>query len=199
MPSSLHKPIGAVAILSGVMVVVLAAQYAGDSAAGGADRWAQNAVTAWWPPGRGALAIDFVGEPLGVVVFTGLLVATCLALGRWRLTVVAVIGLGVTGALTTGIKPIVGRTIHEGFLAYPSGHTATATVLALVVMLLVVDLLACGRRSGALLVFSGAGLGGATMALSQIALGAHYPTDTLGGFCVAMVVVPATAYLVDHV
>jgi len=35
------------------------------------------------------------------------------------------------------------------------------------------------------------------MAWSQVALGTHYPTDTIGGFCTAMAVVPATAWLVD--
>ena len=200
MPPPLRRPIGAVAILSGLMVVVLAAQYAGDIAAGRLDRWAQTAVTALWPePGSGALAIDFVGQPLGVVVGTGLLATICLTLKRWRLAIVVVVGLGVTGVVTTGLKPLVGRTIHDGFLAYPSGHTATATVFALVVMLLVVDVHGAGRRSGLLLILTGAGAGAAMMALSQIALGAHYPTDTIGGFCVAMVVMPATAYLIDRV
>jgi len=195
----MRRPIGAVAILSGLMVLLLAAQYAGDIAAGRLDRWAQAAVIAWWPDaGYGALVIDYVGQPAGVVVGTGLLAAICLTLGRWRLAVVVVVGLGVTGVVTLGLKPVVGRTIHDGFLAYPSGHTATATVFALVVMLLVVDLHGTGTRFGLLLILSGACVGGATMALSQITLGAHYPTDTVGGFCVAMVVVPATAYLIDR-
>jgi undecaprenyl-diphosphatase len=55
-------------------------------------------------------------------------------------------------------------------------------VFALVVMLLFIDLLDAGTRSGVLLILSGAGAGAATMALSQIALGAHYPTDTIGDF-----------------
>ena len=36
------------------------------------------------------------------------------------------------------------------------------------------------------------------MAWSQIALSTHYPTDTLGGFCAALAVVPAVAWLVDR-
>lgn len=35
------------------------------------------------------------------------------------------------------------------------------------------------------------------MAWFQVALGTHYPTDTIGGFCTAMALVPATALLVD--
>lgn len=48
-----------------------------------------------------------------------------------------------------------------------------------------------------LLILAGAGAAGATMTWSQVAIGAHYPTDTVGGFCTAVAVVPATALLVD--
>lgn len=119
-------------------------------------------------------------------------------MGRRRLTVVAVVGVGSTAVVATGLKAVVGRTINGGYLAYPSGHTAAATVFALVVMLLLVDLLEAGRLPGVLLILSGTGVGAAAMAWAQVALGAHYPTDTLGGFCTAMVILPATAHLVDR-
>jgi undecaprenyl-diphosphatase len=35
------------------------------------------------------------------------------------------------------------------------------------------------------------------MAWAQIDLTAHYPTDTIGGFGTALLVIPATALLVD--
>jgi membrane-associated phospholipid phosphatase len=37
------------------------------------------------------------------------------------------------------------------------------------------------------------------MALAQVTADAHYPTDTIGGFCAAMAAVPATAWLVERV
>jgi undecaprenyl-diphosphatase len=37
------------------------------------------------------------------------------------------------------------------------------------------------------------------MGWAQVALGAHYPTDVLGGWCTALAVVPATAWLVDRI
>ena len=49
-----------------------------------------------------------------------------------------------------------------------------------------------------LLVLAAAVTFGAVMAWSQIVLSRHYPTDTLGGFCAALVVVPATAWLFDR-
>lgn len=195
---TLRRPIGITAILAALVVAVLAVHHSGDTAPGMLDRWVQTAVESLLPqPGRGALLVDLVGAPLVAVVLVGLLAGTCLVLGRRRLAVVAVVGLGLTGVVTTVLKPVIDRTIHGGYLAYPSGHTAAATALALIITLLVVDLLRAGRLPGMLLILAGTGAAGATMAWSQVALGSHYPTDTIGGFCTAMAVVPATALLVD--
>jgi len=71
-------------------------------------------------------------------------------------------------------------------------------VLALVAALLVVDRLRAGRLPGLLIVLTGAGAAGAAMGWSQVVLDVHYLTDTLGGFCTAVAVVPATALLVDR-
>ena len=192
-------PIGFMGLLAALVATALGVHFSGDIAAGGADRWAQTAVESLLPqPGAGALLIDLVGEPLVTVVLAGLPAVACLALGRRRLAVVVVAGTGLTGVVTTVLKPVIGRTIHGGYLAYPSGHTAAATVLALVVTLLVVDLLRAGRLPGVLLILAGAGAAGAMMAWSQVALGAHYPTDTIGGFCTAMAIVPATVLVVDR-
>ncbi|AXK32503.1 phosphatase PAP2 family protein [Streptomyces armeniacus] len=49
-----------------------------------------------------------------------------------------------------------------------------------------------------LLVLAAASAAGAAMGWAQVALGAHYPTDVLGGWCTALAVVPATAWLVDR-
>jgi membrane-associated phospholipid phosphatase len=200
LPPALRLPIGVIAVLAGVVVVVLAVFYAGDTVAGPADRGIRNMILAVFPePERAALVIDRFGAPLTVLVLAGALAVVCSALGRHRLAVVAVAGPGLTGAVTTGLKPLVARTIHEGFLAYPSGHTGAVTALALVAMLLVVDALGTGPLTGTLLVVGGAAAAGGTMSVAQIALYAHYATDTLGGFCAAVAVVPAAALLADTV
>jgi len=198
LPPPLRRPIGILAVLATAVTAVLAVRYSGTVAAGWLDRRAQTAVESLLPqPGPGALLIDLVGAPLVAVALAGLLAAACLALGLRRLAVVAVAGPGLTGVATTVLKPVIDRTINGGYLAYPSGHTAAGTALALVVTLLAVELLRAGKLSGVLLILAGAGAAGAAMAWSQVALGTHYPTDTIGGFCTAMAVVPATAWLVD--
>lgn len=40
---------------------------------------------------------------------------------------------------------------------------------------------------------------GAAMGWAQVGLGAHYPTDVLGGWCTALAVIPATAWLLDRI
>lgn len=168
LPPALRRPVGIMAGLAALVCALLAAHYSGDIAAGWLDRWAQTAVKSLLPrPGPGALLIDLVGAPLVTTVLAGLLAAACLALGRHRLAVVAVAGSGLTGVATTVLKPVIDRTIHGSNFSYPSGHTAAATVLALVVTLLAVDLLRAGGLPGLLLILAGTGAAGATMAWSQ--------------------------------
>jgi len=105
----------------------------------------------------------------------------------------------VTVGATTVLKSLVGRTIHgDGNLSYPSGHTAFATTLALVVALAAAGRPGLGRPAGTSLVLAAALTAGAAMGWAEVVLGAHYPTDVLGGWCTALAVVPAAAWLVDR-
>jgi membrane-associated phospholipid phosphatase len=113
--------------------------------------------------------------------------------------VLTVLGVVVTVAVTTVLKPLVGRTIHGEFLSYPSGHTAMATALALVIGLLLTDRLALGRAAAVALALGLALVAGVAMGWAEVALGAHYPTDAAGGFCAALAAVPGTAWVLDRV
>lgn len=201
LPATLGRPIGAVGVLAAMVVAVLGVAYAGDGAASWIDRWFHSVVVNALPSAHTvALVLDYTGEPLGAATLISLLAVVCLVLGRRRLSVLAVAGPCCTIAITTILlKPVVGRTIHGAYLAYPSGHTAVVTALTLVLALLAVDLIRAGTLSGILLVLAAAAAAGAAMAWAQITLGAHYPTDTLGGFCTALAVVPAAAQVVDLV
>lgn len=199
LPPSLRAWLGLMAALATLMVVILGALYAGHSRPGTVDAWVQSAVGDVGSPWRHfALATDFLGEPVGAALLVGTAVPCCLLLRRPRAAVLIVAGVGMAVGTTKLLKPLVGRTIHDGHLSYPSGHTAFLTALALVLALFAAGRLSLGRTAGTLLVFAAALVAGAAMGWAQVALGAHYPTDVLGGWCTALAVVPATAWLIDR-
>ncbi|MCX4237923.1 phosphatase PAP2 family protein [Streptomyces ortus] len=202
LPPALRAPLGLIAVLAAVVVAALGVMYAGHTEPGAVDRWfvepTDDSVRAPW---RGlALAVDFLGEPVGAAALILAAVAGCLLRRRNRAAVFVVVGVGVTVVVATLLKSLVERTIHgPGNLSYPSGHTAFLTALALVVALLAVGRFGLGRAGGTLLVLAAGLVAGAAMGWAQVALGAHYPTDVLGGWCTAWAVVPAAAWSVDRV
>ncbi|GGJ03566.1 phosphatase PAP2 family protein [Streptomyces brasiliensis] len=199
LPLSLRAWLGVVAALATLMVVVLGVLYAGHSRPGTVDAWIQPAMDGVRPPWRHvALAADFLGEPIGAATLVVAIVTGCLLLRCPRAAVFVVAGAGITVGTATLLKSLVGRTIHGDNLSYPSGHTAFATALASMVALLVTGRLGLARTAGTSLVLAAALVAGAAMGWAQVALGAHYPTDVLGGWCTALAVVPATAWLVDR-
>ncbi|NUK00015.1 phosphatase PAP2 family protein [Streptomyces lunaelactis] len=201
LPPSLRAWLGLIAALAALVVVVLGVLYAGHSEPGRVDRWIiQPTADSVRPPWRYvALATDFLGEPVGAAALVVAAVTGCLLLRRPRAAVLIVAGAGLTVGASTLLKSLVGRTIHgDDNLSYPSGHTAFFTALALMVALLATGRLCLGRTAGTLLVLAAALAAGAAMGWAQVALGAHYPTDVLGGWCTALAVIPATAWLVDR-
>ncbi|MFJ2154794.1 phosphatase PAP2 family protein [Streptomyces sp. NPDC087856] len=202
LPASLRPSLGPVAVLAALVVVALGVLYSGHNAPGSVDRWIRpptaDSVRAPWR--HVALALDFLGEPVGSAMVIAVGVVVCLALRRPRAAVLVVAGAGVTVGATTVLKHVVGRTIHgPGNLSYPSGHTAFATALALMAALFATDRLGLGRRAGTSLVLAAGVAAGAIMGWAEVGLGAHYPTDALGGWCTALAVIPATAWLVDRI
>ncbi|WP_371656603.1 MULTISPECIES: phosphatase PAP2 family protein [unclassified Streptomyces] len=201
LPPPLRAWLGLIAALATLVVVVLGVLYAGHSEPGRVDRWiVEPTADSVRPPWRRvALAMDFLGEPAGSAMLVVAAVTGCLLLRRPRAAVFIVVGVGVTVGTATLLKSLVGRTIHgDGNLSYPSGHTAFLTALALVVALLATGRLGLGRTAGTLLVLAAALVAGATMGWAEVALSAHYPTDAVGGWCTALAVVPATAWLIDR-
>jgi undecaprenyl-diphosphatase len=201
LPPSLRPWLGLIAALAALVVVALGVLYADHSEPGVVDRWIiQPKADSLRPPWRYvALAMDFLGEPVGAATLVVAAVTGCLLLRRPRAAVLVVAGVGMAVVTATLLKSLVGRTIHgDGNLSYPSGHTAFATALALVMALLATGRFGVGRAAGTILVLSAALVAGAAMGWAQVALGAHYPTDVLGGWCTALAVIPATAWLVDR-
>ncbi|MFD5124004.1 phosphatase PAP2 family protein [Streptomyces sp. NPDC058385] len=202
LPTSLRARLGVISGLAALVLVAIGVLYAGHSQPGVVDRWiVEPTADSVRPPWRYvATAMDFWGEPAGAATLVVAIVTGCLLLRRPRAAVLVVAGPGATVGTARLLKSLVGRTIHgDGNLSYPSGHTAFATALGLVVALFVTGRLGLGRTAGTLLVLAAALVAGAAMGWAEVALGAHYPTDALGGWCTALAVIPATAWLVDRV
>ena len=205
LPAALHWPIGTLALLGALLVAVPAAFYAGEDGPGRFDRWIQSGMDSVPQSDAVALGVDVLGRPVVAAVVVAALAVLCVVLGRRRLAMVALAGPAATVAAATVLKPVVNRTIYGEFLAYPSGHTALAVALGIVLGLLLADLWRqrpsreAGWVAGALVVVASACIAGAVMSWAMITLGAHYPTDTVGGFGTALAIVPATAWLIDWV
>ena len=191
--------LGAAAVLGALVAALLGVLSAGESEPGAADARVRTVLEGAGPSWRNvALATDVLGEPVGAALLVGAAVTGCLLLRSPRAAVLVVAATGAAVGATKVAKPLVGRTIHDGHLAYPSGHTAflTAFVLALA-------LIAAGRRgrggpAGTAHVRPPARRPGAPLGWAQVVLGSHYPTDTIGGWCTALAVTPPTAWFLNR-
>lgn len=194
LPTRVGPLLAVVSVLAVIVLIVLAFVFSGESVGAAVDigiRADLRQLDSPWP--QIALVIDWTGEPVGAALVLATLVIVFLRGGNRRAAVLVVAGTAAAVAVTSLMKPLVGRTINDGFLSFPSGHTATATSFALVAMLVLVGR---GRTTLWLLVTV---VAAAAMAWAQVLLNAHYPTDTFGGFCAALAVVPLVAWMIDRV
>lgn len=199
VPEPLRRPVAVVVASAAAAFAVLAVRYAGTSTASGVDARVDAVVDPLGGAHRWLVQhAVMLGSPPSVVFLAFVLSATCLLLGRHRLAVLAVVGPGLTGVCTTLLKPALGRTIDGGF-AFPSGHTGGATSLGLVTALLLISLLRPGRGGALAILAAGAVMIGGGVGAAMVAANLHYPTDTLGGFCTAVVVVCGVALVLDRV
>ncbi|MFJ6700090.1 phosphatase PAP2 family protein [Streptomyces sp. NPDC091272] len=199
LPTAVRVWLGPGAVLAALVVAAVGIRYADRDRPGAVDSWLRPSEPGARSPWRhAALAADFLGEPVGAAALVLAAVTGCLLLRRPRAAVLVVAGAGLAVATTRLLKHVVGRTIHGGNLSYPSGHTAFLTALALSVALLVAGRFGLGGAVATLLVLGAALIAGAAMGWAQVALGAHYPTDALGGWCTALAVTPAAGWLIDR-
>ncbi|GIG90258.1 phosphatase PAP2 family protein [Plantactinospora endophytica] len=112
-------------------------------------------------------------------------------------------------AVVTVLVPVLWGLMHwlvhhprpeDGFVVidsngFPSGHTSNAAAAALVAVLLLWSRL--GRPARVLTVALAVAFG-VFVGLTRVALLAHWPTDVLGGWLLALAVVPLAARMVER-
>lgn len=189
----IHPVIPALAVLAAGVLAVEISRVRGTTLPGATDRAVEEAVVPGVRRDAGVVqALVLLGEPVVAVLLTAALAVVCLVLRRPRIAVLAVVGPAATVAAVTVAKPLVGR-LHAGSLAYPSGHAGFVTALVLTLGLL----LAARAPARTVLVLLGATAAAAVlsaaMAIALVADRKHYASDSLGGFCVAVVVVMSGA------
>jgi membrane-associated phospholipid phosphatase len=197
IPRTLRRPAGCSAAAAVLIFAILAQRYRGDSTARWLDNEVQEKIAA---AGLRSSSWDFViqfGDTFPVVALALLLGGVALTMGHRRIALLALAGPGLTGAVTTLLKPLIGRTLRGDF-AYPSGHAGGATALGLVAVLLLVSALRPSGRMSAALLAAGTFVPGGIMALALVADGEHYATDTIGGFCLAVALVVSCAFFIER-
>lgn len=194
VPDQLRRPLLGVTAAAALVFAVLAARYAGDGSSGRIDAGMERIVDRLPVAIRWAMALGSPPVVLGIAVITAV---GCLKLGHRRLAVLAIVGPGLTGVATTLLKPVIGRTLSDAF-AYPSGHTGGATAIGLVVAFVLVAVLRPRRGTGLAVLATSSLLVGGAVGAATVFTGAHYPTDAVGGFCTAVVIVLVSALLLDR-
>ena len=198
---AVRRPAKALVPLGLLALVIPGLIFAGDRGPSRLDTRIRQAVVDSAPGGTWDIirGLDWLGEPIGRGLLLLAISLVCLAVGRRALAITAVVSMVTVTVLAVALKPVVGRRIHAGFLSYPSGHTAALTAAALIIGLLLADVLNLGPIAGTAVMLGATVTGAAVTSWAQIVLDAHYPTDTIGGFGCALLVVPATASLIDRV
>ena len=84
-------------------------------------------------------------------------------------------------------RPNIHRLVELNSLSFPSGHTTSATILYLTLVLIFIKL--SKKRNNNYFPILIATIGIIFIATSRVYLGVHYPTDTMAGMCLGSVIV----------
>jgi undecaprenyl-diphosphatase len=194
-----RRLVAAVIAVAALVVAVLGAHYADDRGPGRIDSAIDSRLRHRL---HGHLRflhhLAALGGPLWVAIACVVMAVVFFTTGRRRAALLAVLGPAVAaGVAEFVLKPLINRRLHD-YLSFPSGHTTGAVSVAVVI---VVVLLGPSRPAWPPTLryplAAVAVLGAVAVATALVGSGYHYATDTLGGFCVAIGVVLAVAWVID--
>ena len=189
-----------VAAAAFVTMLIIGVRYSGMHGPGRLDRATDSRIHDRFGDHPALLQrVVNLANPGSAVAICVLLCAMFLATDRRRLALLAVLAPAASGVLVDVVlKPLFDRRL-AGVLSYPSGHTAAASSIALVV---VVAMIGSSRppwpTAVRWLVAAGALAAAGVVAAALIAQGYHYATDTVGGLLVAVACVLSVALLIDR-
>ncbi|WP_168211359.1 phosphatase PAP2 family protein [Actinosynnema sp. ALI-1.44] len=197
VPRGLVPLIVVLASVCALVVTTLGLIFAGQRTGTAVDDSVHWAVYRQFVGERGLLqAMLTPTEPVLLVIVIGLIVMVAVARGRPRLAVLAVAAPLLSAVFSSAVlKPAFGRTINNGSLAFPSGHTATMVAVLTVLVIATVTT----RTTVLVLTAVGALVVAVIGATALVGMKYHYVTDTVGGACVAIATVLTVALVIDRV
>ncbi|OLR95104.1 hypothetical protein BJP25_08500 [Actinokineospora bangkokensis] len=162
-----------------------------DAALMGAARDSSRAL-----PGV-VVPLTYATHPLAILAMVLCVAAVALRLRRPRAALLVVAAPVVTAGVNTAVlKPLFDRT-HNGYLAYPSGHTGTLVAVLTAVVVIAVSAAEHRGRTALRMGLAAAGLT-AVAAAGIVGHDYHYPTDCLGAAFWAIGTVVTIAAALDR-
>jgi membrane-associated phospholipid phosphatase len=194
-----RRALFAVASVAFLAMVILGVRYSGMRRPGHFDHAIDSRIEAHLA-GHPLLLQRLVNfaNPASAVAICAVLCVLFLVAGRRRLAWLIIAGPALSGVLVDVVlKPVFDRRF-AGALSYPSGHTAAAASIALVV---VVAMTGPSRPRWPIalryVVAVVAVVAAGVVAAALIAKGYHYATDTIGGLLAAIAFVLGAGLLID--